>query len=223
MEREEIAMITVYGAYNFSPLAKTIVRDFRVIWALEELGLQYQIHWMDVPKGEHKMEPNSLINPFGKIPSLENGALRIFESAAIVLYLYEYVGKAPQDAHTRAELNQWCFAALNTVEPVFAELFRWELFWKDKPGREWRYPELMGFAQQRLNELESALGAKPHLQGEFGPADILMSTALAFGRHEPKMFEKSAGILAYLERCHERPAYRRAFAKHGAGPGAEAA
>ena len=216
-------MITVYGAYNFPPELKGIVRDFRVLWALEELGLEYRIHWMDASKGEQKIAPNRLINPFGKIPSLENGALRMFESAAIVLYLYENVGKAPQDAHARAELNQWCFAALNTVEPVFLEIFRWDMFWKDKPGREWRYDELIGLAHERLKDIETALGGKPHLLGEFGPADILLTTVLDFAKHQPKAFETSPVMRAYLERCKARPAFQRAWAKHGAHPEAKAA
>src|SRR5215469_492500 len=183
-------MITVYGAYGFPPPLKGIVRDFRLTWALEELELPYRIQWMDASKGEHKVAPNRLINPFGKIPSLENGAQRMFESAAIVIYLYENVGKAPQDANARAELNQWCFAALNTVEPVFLDIFRWDIFWQEKTGRDWRYPELIGFAQERVADLEKALGAKPYFLTEFGPADILMVTVLDFARHAPQVFEK---------------------------------
>lgn len=217
-------MITVYASYNFPPVAKGIVRDLRVIWALEELGLSYKIHWMDFAKREHRDAPNRLVNPFGKIPSLESGALHLFESAAIALYLYENAGKAPQDAHARAELNQWCFAALNTVEPVFFEIARWNAFWQDRPGREWRYPELLGFATERLDDLQRALGEKPYLLGhDFGPADILMTTVLDFCKDLPAIFEKHAGIRAYLARCHGRAAYGRAFAKHGEGPAANAA
>jgi glutathione S-transferase len=217
-------MITVYGAYNFPPFLKGIVRDLRVYWALEELGLPYDIHWMDTSKAEHTQNPNRLVNPFGKIPSMVDGAQRMFETGAIVLYLYENAGKAPQDAHARAELNQWCFAALNTVEPVFIDIFRWGKFWNEKPGHEWRYPELMGFADERLTDLARALGDKHYLVGNaFGPADILMTTVLDFAMHEPKIFEKHPAIAAYRERCHTRPAYQRALAKQGVGPAANAA
>lgn len=216
-------MITVYGAYGFPPFAKGLVRDFRLLWALEELELPYAVQCVDFSKGEHKQEPNVLINPFGKIPSLECGALRMFESAAIVLYLYENVGRAPQDAHARAELNQWCFAALNTVEPVFLEITLWDFLWEGRIGREWRYPELVSSAQDILKQLETGLAGKPHFLGEFGPADILMVTVLDFARHVPVVFEQSAAMRAYLERCKARPAYGRAYAKHGAGPQAKAA
>ncbi|MGN6517090.1 MAG: glutathione S-transferase family protein [Rhizomicrobium sp.] len=217
-------MITVYGAYNFPPFLTGIVRDLRVYWALEELGLPYDIHWMDSSKGEHREAPNRLINPFGKIPSMVDGAQRMFETGAIVLYLYENTGKAPQDAHARAELNQWCFAALNTVEPVFLDILRWDRFWTDKPGREARYGELLALADERLNDLERAMGSKHYLVANaFGPADILMTTVLDFAQHAPNVFEKHAGIRAYLERCHTRPAYQRALARQGVGPQANAA
>jgi glutathione S-transferase len=218
-------MITLYAAHGFPPFLKGIVRDHRVRWALEELALPYQCHWVDAGKGEQREAPNRLINPFGKMPSLENGALRMFESGAIVLYLYEHAGKAPQDAHARAELNQWCFAALNTVEPSLVEIFRLDMSDEaNKKANEKRRAELVGMAHQRMEDLERALGAKPFLLGNaFGAADILMCSVLDFLQHDPSLYEKHAGVRAYRDRCHARPAHIRALAKHGEGPKANAA
>ncbi len=217
-------MITVYPAYNFNPVVQGILRDIRVLWALEELGLAHNAHWLDFEKSEHRADFHRRINPFGKIPSLEDGAQRLFESGAIVIYLYENTGRAPQDAPARAELNQWCFAALNTVEPLFAEIFRWDMFWQDKTGRDWRYPEVRAMADQKLTELQNALGDKHYLVGNaFGPADILMTTVLDFAKHDPEIFAKHPAIRAYLDRCHARPAYQKALAKQGEGPKANAA
>ena len=216
-------MITVYAAHGFPDAVKGIVRDFRIMWALEELALPYDLHWIDLPKGEHKLPPNTELNPFGKVPSFRDGGLRMFESGAAVLYLYDRAGKLPQTASARAELNQWCFAALNTVEPELLEIFRWDLFWTGKPGRDWRYPELTALAQERLAALGTGLAGKPSLLGEFGPADILMTTALDFVRHAPQLFEGHGAIRDYLARNKARPAYARAYAKHGVCPEAAAA
>jgi len=217
-------MIKVYAAYGLPSFAKGVVRDLRVLWALEELALPYDVHWMHAMKGEHKIDPNRLLNPFGKIPSLEDGAQRMFESAAIVLYLYENAGKAPQDAHARAEVNQWCFAAVNTVEPPMLELFRWDFFWKEKPGRDGVRSEFLAHAHERLADLGKALGDKAYLvAGNFGPADILMTTALDFAQHLPELFDAHPVVKGYRERCHARPGYRRALAKQGQGPQANAA
>jgi glutathione S-transferase len=208
-------MITLYASHNYPERLKGIVRDFRAFWALEELQLPYDVHWMDYAAREHRDGANRAINPFGRIPSLENGALRIFESAAIVLYLYEHVGRAPQDAHARAELNQWCFAALNTVEPVLAEQMRWDNYWRDRPGRDLRLPELREQVAERLEGLEHALAKHPYLTGnDLSAADILMVGVLNYGA--PALYEPYPNISAYLTRARARPAYRRAIAKQGA-------
>ena len=217
-------MITVYAAYNIPFNAKGLARDFRVIWALEELGLPYTFHWMDAGKGDHKIDPNRSINPFGKIPSLADGEFKLFESGAILHYLYEKAGELPADPKDKTRLLQWMFAAVNTLEMPFIELLRWDVFWEGRPGREVQYPELIEACKTRLVDLERALGAKPYLMGEtFGPADILMVTTLCFGGHKPEIFEGTPGIRAYLERVKARPAFKSAWDKHLGGPSAKAA
>jgi glutathione S-transferase len=216
-------MITVHAAYNF-PGAKGIVRDIRVFWALEELGLPYGVKWHDYMKGGPQAMDRRTVNPFGKIPALEDGAQHIFESGAIVLYLFDNAGKGPQDAHARADVNQWCFAALNTVEPVTIDVLRWNNRWRDRPGREQRLAEIMEMAEERLADLSRALAGKDYLVANtFGPADILMSTVLDFAQNEAALFARHPAVAAYRERCHARPAYRKALAKQGEGPKADAA
>jgi len=217
-------MITLHAAYNIPFNAKGLARDFRAIWALEELGLPYTYHWMDAGKGEHKIDPNRSVNPFGKIPAMTDGDFKLFESAAIVHYLYEKAGKLPADPVARTHLLQWMFAALNTVEMPFIELLRWDVFWEGRPGREVQYPELIEACKTRLVDLERALGAKPYLLGEtFGPADLLMTATLEYGKHKPEIFANVPGIRAYLDRIKARPAFKSAVDKHLAGPSAKAA
>jgi glutathione S-transferase len=217
-------MITLYAAYNIPFDGKGRVRDFRVFWALEELGLPYTYHWMDAGKGEHRIDPNRSVNPFGKIPSLTDGDLKLFESGAILHYLYEKAGKLPADPTARTQLLQWMFAALNTVEMPFIEILRWDVFWEDRPGRDLQYPELIAACKTRVGDLERALGSKPYLLGEtFGPADILMTATLDFGKHKPEIFADVPGVRAYLERTKGRPAFKIALDKHLSGPSAKAA
>jgi glutathione S-transferase len=217
-------MITLYAAYNIPFNAKGLARDFRVMWALEELGLPHTYHWMDAGKGEHKVDPNRSVNPFGKIPSMTDGDIKLFESAAIVHYLYEKAGKLPADPTARTHLLQWMFAALNTVEMPFIELLRWDVFWEGRPGRDVQYPELIEACKARLVDLERALGTKPYLLGDtFGPADILMASTLEYGKHKPEIFAGVPGIRAYLERIKARPAFKSAMDKHLRGPSAKAA
>jgi glutathione S-transferase len=217
-------MITVYAAYNIPFNAKGLARDFRVIWALEELGMPYNFQWMDAGNGEHKIDPNRSVNPFGKIPSLTDGDFKLFESGAILHYLYEKAGKLPADPKDRTCLLQWMFAAVNTLEMPCIELLRWDVFWQGRPGREVQYPELIETAKTRLADLERALGSKSYLMGDvFGPADILMTTTLAFAQHKPEVFADVPGVRAYLERVKARPGFKSAWEKHLSGPSAKAA
>jgi len=209
-------MITLYAAYNFPPFLKGLVRDLRARWALAELDLPYAIHWLDTSQSEHKGEANRTVNPFGKMPAMTDGAMTLFESAAIVHYLFEKAGRAPKDADARAHELQWSFAALNTIEPILFEIFMWDNFWTERPGRETRRSEVVGFAQTRLAELERALGAKPYLTGDaLAPCDILMASVLRFALGEPQAFETAPGIVAYRERCYARPCFRSVLARHG--------
>ena len=216
-------MITLHAAYNF-PGPPGIVRDIRALWALEELDLPYRIHWLDYAKGGPAAMDRRVANPFGKIPALEDGGQRLFESAAIVLYLYDNAGKGPQDTHARADVNQWCFAAINTVEPVMIEILRWNNRWREWPGRDKRYPEVLEMAEERLADLSRILSTRDYLVANtFGPADILMSTVLDFGQDEKALFARHPKVAAYRERCRARPAFKKALAKQAEGPKADAA
>jgi glutathione S-transferase len=212
-------MLTIHAAYNYPPFLKGILRDLRPLWAAEETGQGYAVHWMDAAKGEHREAANRAVNPFGKIPAIRDGDFGLFESGAIVNYLFDRAGKAAPDAEARARAAQWCYAALNTIEPQTSELFLWDRFWPQREGRDKRRAELVAAAQARLAELDAALGDKPYLLGEeLSPADILMVTAIGFGAAEPALFEAAPRVKTYVERCCARPAYRRAAEQQGKGP-----
>lgn len=217
-------MITIYGAYNYPAIFHGLFRDLRPLWALEELDMPYQMHWMDPMQGEHRQAANRAVNPFGKIPSMTDGTFKLFESGAIVGYLFEKAGRQPRDAKACALEAQWCFAALNTVEPPLHELALWDVLWTDRPGREPRRAELIETAHTRLAELDGALGDRHYLAGdELSPADILMTTAIRFGQHEPAVLSQAPRVKSYVARCEARPAFQRALAAQGKGPGSAAA
>lgn len=84
-----------------------LARDMIVRWALEELGQPYDVRlvpWADFKKPEHRKR-----NPFGQIPTYEEGDLVLFESGAIVLHLAErFPGLFPTDANARARASPGC-------------------------------------------------------------------------------------------------------------------
>jgi glutathione S-transferase len=74
--------------YGLSRSRATIVR-----WYLEELGVSYDFVLLDMGNGEHLKEPFTQINPFGKVPAIVDRGLSLYESGAILLYLYQTMAK----------------------------------------------------------------------------------------------------------------------------------
>jgi glutathione S-transferase len=207
-------MIDCYAFRAVPPAVQGLVRDLRVRWALEEIGLPYRTTLLGI--GEGAMPPTAYraLQPFGQVPAIRDGKLTLFESGAIVLYIAERGrGLLPDDPSARAHTIQWMFAALNTIEPRIDELAAIDLFHADQPWAKERRPAVVEGVQVRLSELDSCLHERDHLVGSFTAADILMTSVLRTLRHTD-LLETQPVLVAYKERCEARPAFGRALAAH---------
>jgi glutathione S-transferase len=194
------------------PFAQGLVRDLRVRWALEEAGVPYRVTLVGEGEGAIPRSAYRAIQPFGQVPAIEDGALRLFESGAIVHYVAERSdGLLPADPGRRAHVMQWMFAALNTVEVPIQELAAIDLFHADERWAKERRPAAVDFVRQRLAALAAALDGREHLVGSFSAADVLMTSVLRILRHTD-LLEDQPALVAYKERCEERPAFRKALA-----------
>ena len=186
-----------------------LARDMIVRWALEEVSQPYEarlVPWADFKKPEHRAR-----QPFGQIPTYEEGDLILFESGAIVLHIGEQSETLlPKDTAARARATQWLIAALNSIEPWIMQVALIDLFY---PNEEWakaRRPGALEFAHKRLSGLSNALGDKAFLDGDrFTAGDLMMATVLRILESETA---KHANLAAYLKRCTARPAFQRALA-----------
>lgn len=204
-------MTPIITAFEHSPdRGKGLARDMRVRWALEEVGQPYDVRLLSF---QAMKEPDHLArNPFGQIPTYEEGELVLFESGAIVFHLAErHAGLLPRQAHARARAIAWLFAALNTVEPPIMELSLARILERDAPWYEQRLPVVVARVQKRLDELCASLGDAEWLDGAFSVADLMMVSVLL--RLKPSgMLESYPSLAAYVARGEARPAYQRAFA-----------
>lgn len=115
-------MITISAFRNVPDIAKGLVRDLRVRWALEEAGLPYEARLLE--QGDQDKPDYRALQPFGQVPIFEEDGLVLFESGAIVLHIAERSETLlPNDPAARARAIQWLFAALNSVEPSVWNLF----------------------------------------------------------------------------------------------------
>ena len=115
------AMTITITAFESSPdRGQGLARDMRVRWALEEVGQPYEVRLVSFK--EMKEPAHRALQPFGQIPTYEEGNLALFESGAIMLHIAEHhPGLLPDDANARARAIAWMFAALSTVEPPIVD------------------------------------------------------------------------------------------------------
>lgn len=187
-----------------------LARDMRVRWALEEVGQPYEVR--PVPWEKFKDEAHLARNPFGQIPTYEEGELVLFESGAIVLHIAErFPGLLPKDADARARAIMWMFAALSTVEPPIVDRDVVEHFEAGKNWQAERFAMVDERIRERLRQLAARLGDGDWLDGAFSAADLIMAHVLV--RLEGSgLLEERPSLAAYIARAKARPAYKRAFA-----------
>jgi glutathione S-transferase len=187
-------------------------RAASTLWALEEVGVEYELRWVDIMAGAQKAPEIVALNPMGKLPTLTDGDQVVTEVAAIALYLadrYAYGSLAPRvDDPARATYLRWSLFAPSVIEPgSMAKMSNWDA----KPGSAgW------GTYDAMLTAMESALTDRAFLLGEtFSMADVVFGGTLRYMLRF-NMVEKRAAFLAYAERLGARPALQRADARNAA-------
>lgn len=165
-----------------------------VQWYLEELNVPYEVVTLDLQAGEQLQPSYRKINPFGKVPGIVDGATKLWESGAILLYLEEKYGKAPFEE--RIISAQWVVFANATLGPgVFVEA-----------NRDRELPRLM----KPLNEL---FERQDFVSGDhFTVADVAVGSMLAY---IPIMLQLDLSdypaVVDYTKRMGERPAFQKAI------------
>ncbi len=202
--------ITITAFANSPDRGRGLARDMRVRWALEEVGQPYAVRLLTF---KAMKEPAHLaLQPFGQIPTYEEGDLALFESGAIVLHVAaRHAGLLPQDADARARAIAWMFAAVSTMEPPIVERETARFLEGGESWYEQRLAMVDARIRRRLSQLSDRLGENEWLDGPFSAGDLQMVSVL--------LRLKGSGLLddyptlsAYIARGEARPAYRRAFA-----------
>ncbi len=205
--------ITITAFKWVPPFAQGQVRDFRLRWALKEVGWDYTVDLIDADTmtgDAYRRE-----HPFGQVPLLrETGRPTLFETGAIVLDIAERAGALlPEDAGDRALAKCWTFAALNSLEPFLLEIAVADLFLQDREVARGYRPFAETMAKDRLAKLARALGERAWIVGDaFSIADLLTASVTKVVDHTDLVGEH-ANLAAWRDRCFARPAYRAAIAE----------
>jgi glutathione S-transferase len=200
---------TITAFANSPDEGRGLARDMRVRWALEEVGQPYDVRLVSF---KALKEPTHLaLNPFGQIPTYEEGDLALFESGSIIFHIAQHhVGLLPEDPKARARAITWMFAALSTMEPPIVDLDIIELLENDETWFEQRLPAVKDRIRTRLKELSDRLGDVEWLDGAFSAGDLMMVSVL-LRLQGSGLVEEFPNLSAYVARGVARPAYKRAF------------
>ncbi|MGZ8342171.1 MAG: glutathione S-transferase N-terminal domain-containing protein [Allosphingosinicella sp.] len=188
---------------------------------LEETGLPYEPHMIDIGRNETWTEEFLSLNPNGKIPAILDPdgpggePLGLFESGAILLYLADKSGKLmPADPARRWETVQWVFFQMAAIGPMFGQVgyfnrFAGKAIEDKRPLR--RYVEE---SKRLLGVLEGRLGAREWIMDEYSVADVatlgwVRNLVTFYEARELVEFDALRNVPAWLDRGLARPAVKR--------------
>lgn len=167
-----------------------------VQWYLEELGVSYEFVMLDMQVGEHKQPEYLKINPMAKVPAIVDGDFHLWESGAILLYITDKYGKTPLSPEERGIFSQWVLFGNSTLATgIFVEA-----------NREREMPRLLTPLNEIFERQSFLLGE------EFTVADVAVGSILAYIPIMLKLdLSDYPGVLNYIKRMSERPAFQKSI------------
>jgi GST-like protein len=181
---------------------------------LEEVGLPYTVHALDLSKGDQKKPDFVAINPNGKIPAIVDrdgpgGPVTVFESGAILIYLADKTGKllAPS-GQARYDSMAWVLFQVGTIGPVFGQYFHFAKQASEK--LPYAIERFETEAHRILRVLDGRLAGHEYLAGEYSIADVCTYAWVkgAIDTVDPS-HAAYPGVRAWLARVGARPAVER--------------
>ena len=188
---------------------------------LEEIGLPYEAHLVDIGKNESWTPEYLSLNPNGKIPAIIDPdgpggkPLALFESGAILLYLAEKTGQLlSADPATRYQTIQWVMFQMGAIGPMFGQVGFFHKF----AGREYEdkrpLDRYVTESKRLIGVLETRLEGRDWIMDEYSIADVatlgwVRNLVGFYGARELVEFDSLKNVPAWLERGLARPAVQR--------------
>ena len=190
-------------------------RAGRIVWLLEELELEYDINKMAFNPKDLKSDEHRARHPLGRVPVLDDGDVRIYESGAIVEYIIERHkngGLKPEVSDPLyPEYLQWFHYCEGMVMPPVNTIVVQTLLLP--PDR--RDETVLGQAQRllakALEPVDESLAGRDYLIGAFSAADVMLGHACFMSNRLGCVSDEMANLKGYVERISERPAFKTAI------------
>jgi glutathione S-transferase len=185
-------------------------RASRALWFMEETGLPFEVATIDIRDDAARNDPAfRAVSPQGKVPALEDGPVKMADSAALMMYVadrYPQTGLAPAiDDPLRGRYLYWMLFGPAVIEPAATE--KREGWTPDHAAHGW------GDHDSMVSVLTEAMEPGPWLLGErFSAADVMIGSSILF-LVQFGMLPDLPAFRAYADRCAARPAYQKAQAR----------
>jgi GST-like protein len=177
---------------------------------LEEVELPYNVHKIDITKGDQFTLEFVAINPNSKIPALidQDTGITVFESGAILIYLAEKVGKLlPTNDKERFQVLSWLMLQMGSVGPMFGQLNHFKKF----------APEKIPYAIERYEKetlrlysvLDKQLAEREFICGDYSIADIATYPWVTIHEWQGLTLDSHPNLKRWVETVQQRPAVER--------------
>ncbi len=187
-------------------------RAARCLWALEELGIEYEHLPIGQFNGDTRTPEFLAINPNGKVPVLVDDTLKLFESMAINLYLAANYSNSlwPATAADRALTMQWSFWGMTAIEPPLVRMMN-EVIYKQEHEADAQQIDL---ARQELEPplkvLDGHLAGRQYLFGDaFAIADLNVASVIGISKLLRYSLTPYPNVDRWVTACWTRPANQR--------------
>lgn len=179
---------------------------------LEELGLPYEVHAIDITKDE-QMTPEFLaVSPNNKIPAItdRDTGLHLMESGAIMIYLAEKAGKfLPTDPEGRAKVMEWLMWQMGGFGPMLGQAHHFLQF---NPGTsDYAEARFGGEAKRLYKVLDTQLGKHDYVAGDYSIADMAIWPWASRYQWQKVTMTDYPNVFAWYQKLLDRPAVQRGY------------
>ena len=190
-------------------------RAGRIIWLLEELELPYEVNKMDFHPKDLKSDEHRSRHPLGRIPVLDDGDIRIYESGAIVEYILERHkngGLKPDvSSNNYPDYLQWFHYCEGMVMPPINTIVVQTVLLPEDRRDETVLNQAKRLLLKSLEPINNTLEGKKYLIGDFSAADIMLGHACFMSNRLGCVSEEMLNMKSYVDNINKRPAFQTAI------------
>ncbi len=188
---------------------------WKVSIALEEMALPYEVHWVNIGRGEQFRPDFLAISPNNRIPAIVDRKLdpplSVFETGAILVHLAEKCGRfLPSDARRRSEVLQWLFWQVGGLGPMLGQHGHFKLYAPEKlPYAIARYE---AEARRLYAVLDRRLADRGHLAGDYSIADMATWPWVVTHKAQGIELAQFPNVKRWYDALKQRPGLQRGYA-----------